>query len=272
MTSTAGQRRDGGPPVGAVAEPRERILRGAALAISAHGFHGMSMRELARTAGMSLSNLYNYFASKEEILFALQKEAFEVLVSSAEGALLGMEGSDPGRGGRPITATPDARLYVFISHHVRYVVENPGVMRVLVHEAATLPPARRWAVRRLKERYFGIARAIVEELVGPALSGSSGDALEIDRLTYNLFGMLNWIYGWYEPEVHGPPRELARTIHRIALCGVVSQCPFRDLQESLEPGLAAMDHPPLLGPLAAKPRRNGEAPDRAQPKTRGTPA
>lgn len=260
MSSTAHPPADGRAPVGAVAEPRERILRAAALAMAAQGFHGMSMRELARAAGMSLSNLYNYFPSKEEILFALQQEAFEVLVASAEEALHHMDGN----GG----ATPDARLYVFVSHHVRYVAENPGVMRVLVHEAATLPPARRRTVRRLKERYFEIARGIVEELVGPAFTVSGADPAELDRITYNLFGMLNWIYGWYEPEVHGPPRELARTIHRIALCGVVSQCPFRDLQERLEPGLAAMDRPPLLGPVLQKTAKARSAPN---PRTGGAP-
>jgi AcrR family transcriptional regulator len=206
--------------------------------MAAHGFHGMSMRELARAAGMSLSNLYNYFPSKEEILFALQKEAFEVLVTSAEEALRRME-SEAGPGG----ATPDAWLYVLVSHHVRYVAERPDVMRVLVHEAATLPAARRGAVRRLKERYFRLARGIVEELVGPAWT----DPAELDRVTYNLFGMLNWIYGWYDPALHGPPQELARTIHRIALCGIVTQCPFRDLQDSLDRNLAAMDRRPLVG-------------------------
>lgn len=227
------------PGAEALPEPRERILQAAASAMAAHGFHGMSMRELARAAGMSLSNLYNYFPSKEEILFALQKGAFEVLVTSAEEALRGMESSDPGKDG----ASPDARLYVLISHHVAYVAERPDVMRVLVHEAATLPSPRRGAVRRLKERYFRLARGIVEGLVGPAWT----DPAELDRVTYNLFGMLNWIYGWYDPALHGPPRELARTIHRIALCGIVTQCPFRDLQERLEPGLAAMDRRPLVG-------------------------
>lgn len=227
-------------PPEAAPEPRERILQGASRAMAAHGFHGMSMRELARAAGMSLSNLYNYFPSKEEILFALQKEAFEVLVTSAEEAVRRMD-SEPGAGG----ATPDARLYVLISHHVRYVAERPDVMRVLVHEAATLPAARRGAVRRLKERYFRLARGIVEELVGPAWT----DPAELDRVTYNLFGMLNWIYGWYDPALHGPPQELARTIHRIALCGIVTQCPFRDLQDSLDRNLAAMDRRPLVGSL-----------------------
>ncbi|HEX6200027.1 MAG TPA: TetR/AcrR family transcriptional regulator, partial [Thermoanaerobaculia bacterium] len=233
-------------PPEAAPEPRERILQAASGAIAAHGFHGMSMRELARAAGMSLSNLYNYFPSKEEILFALQKEAFEVLVTSAEDALRRLD-PEAGYPLRAAGATPDARLYVLISHHVAYVAERPDVMRVLVHEAATLPAPRRRAVRRLKERYFRLARGIVEELVGPAWTGDGADPAELDRVTYNLFGMLNWIYGWYDPALHGPPRELARTIHRIALCGVVSQCPFRDLQERLDENLAAMDRRPLLG-------------------------
>jgi AcrR family transcriptional regulator len=251
--STAG---NGAPS--AAPDPRERILEAAARAVAGRGYHGMSMRELARGAGMSLSNLYNYFASKEEILYALQKEAFEVLVGSAEAALAGLDGQIGGAG----AASADARLYVFVSHHVRYVAERSEVMRVLVHEAASLPAGRRGEVRRLKERYFRIARDIIARLVadgcggggaGPACAavGAAADGRddgELDRLTYNLFGMLNWIYGWYDPQVHGEPRQLAHTIHRIALCGMVAQCPYRELQESLDFRLASVAAPPLLGP------------------------
>lgn len=223
----------GEPPTG---EPRERILASAAAAVARNGYHGMSMRELARAAGMSLSNLYNYFPSKEEILYALQKEAFEVLLASAEEALRRVDAeSGEARAG------PDALLYVFVSHHVRYVVEHPDVMRVLVHEAASLPAARRRAVRRLKERYFAIARDIVAGLLDEA------EPAELERMTYNLFGMLNWIYGWYDRERHGSPRELAHTIHRIALCGIVARCPDDELRESLDHRLSAVVPPPLLG-------------------------
>lgn len=226
----------GEPPT---AEPRERILASAAAAVARNGYHGMSMRELARAAGMSLSNLYNYFPSKEEILYALQKEAFEVLVDSAEEALRRV--GEDGAGGTE-SASPDAQLYVFVSHHVRYVVEHPAVMRVLVHEAASLPAARRRAVRRLKERYFQVARRIVARL----MDGS--DPGELDRVTYNLFGMLNWIYGWYDREAHGSPRDLAHTIHRIALCGIVDRCLDDELRDSLDHRLSALAAPPLLGP------------------------
>lgn len=225
--------------------PRERILHTAATAIAEHGYHGMSMRDLAKGAGMSLSNLYNYFASKEEILFAIQQEAFEVLVASAQEALRGV-------------AEPGARLYVFISHHVRYVAENPSVMRVLVHEASSLPAEQRAAIRKLKERYFGIARSIVEGVI-EALDGAATtpptddgpttttDGVELDRITYNVFGMLNWLYGWYDPEVHGDPQTAARTIHRITLCGVVSPCSYQDPRESLDLHLDSVEARPLLG-------------------------
>lgn len=236
-------------------EPRERILRSAADAIAERGYHGMSMRELARAAGMSLSNLYNYFTSKEEILFAIQKEAFEVLLSSAEDAL-------------EIAQEPEDRLYVFISHHVRYVAEHSRVMRVLVHEAASLPAAQRAAVRTLKERYFELARPLIAGVAEtgcgrPAVPSDSDqaelDPRELDRITYNVFGMLNWLYGWYDPQIHGAPQTVARTIFRITLCGVVTDCP-RQKPQSLDLHLSSVEARPLLG-------GGGEPGDSADPTT-----
>jgi len=242
VSPTGTETRPADAPVAAAAPevtaPRERILRAAATAIAELGYHGMSMRELAKAADMSLSNLYNYFPSKEEILFALQKEAFEALIASAEETL-------------EIAEEPEDRLYVFISHHVRYVAENPDVMRVLVHEAASLPPEQRAVVRTLKERYFELARSILEQVVetgcGRPAAGESVDARELERITYNVFGMLNWLYGWYEPSIHGAPRTVAMTIFRITLCGVVTDCPRQILRESLDLSLSSVEARPLLG-------------------------
>lgn len=217
-------------------EIRGRILHAAAGLIATADFHGMSMRNLARAAGTSLANVYNYFTSKEDILFALQKEAFEALVAATEDALADVD-------------DPVGRLYGFISNHVRYFTQHPDVMRTLVHEAATLPPERRRLVRSLKERYFTIARDIVGVLIAQGC-GAGGrpiaDEAELDRVTYSLFGMLNWIYGWYQPEVHGTPRELARTIHELALCGLVARCPYRQIQDSMDAHLATVEPPPLV--------------------------
>ena len=220
-------------------EQRGKILQAAATLIASEGYHGMSMRRLAKISGISLANVYNYFASKEDILFALQKEAFETLLETTGPALAGV-GDAVGR------------LYSFISNHVRYFAEHPEVMRALVYEAASLPAERRRVIRRLKEQYFEIGRHIVRELVEngcdqPGTAGRRIDGVELERITYNIFGMLNWIYGWYQPDLHGSPRQLARTIHEIALCGLVANCPYRKVQERMEARLASIEPPPLVG-------------------------
>lgn len=182
---------------------RTEVLDRAAHAIARHGYHGMSMRDLAKTTGRGLASFYTLFRSKEDILFELQSRAFAELIQDAEASVTAAK-------------APVARLDAFVGAHVRFTVEQPDVMRVLVQEAAALPPARRAQVRALKERYFAIAEQIVR-----AVAGRSVPEPEVVRMTYSLFGMLNWIYGWYEPSQHGSAEQVARTISRLMQHGMV---------------------------------------------------
>jgi AcrR family transcriptional regulator len=220
---------------------RLAILAAAARAIAEYGFHGMSMRDLARATGQALAGFYNYFRSKEEVLFHIQAGAFETLIVEAEDALRGLE-------------SPQDRLFAFLYQHVRYFVEHPDVMRVLVHEAGALPRQQRDAVRTLKERYYAVGRGIVEEIArrgcsAPGTGGEPPDAVELERITYGIFGLLNWVYAWYEPARHGSPGEVASSLHRLALCGLVARCPQRapDGQRAVERRLSLVTPRPLLG-------------------------
>ncbi len=181
-------------------QPRTRLLAAAARAFAQRGFHAVSMRELARDTGRSLGSFYNHFDSKEELLFTLQRDAFDELLAGAAGAI-------------DAATTAPARLHQFVLNHLRYIASHPEVMRVLVHEAGALAGTRRSEIRTRKEAYFDLARGVVAGVVDGA------DPPEIERVTYCLFGMLNWTYGWYTPERHGPPEVLARTIYRLVLAG-----------------------------------------------------
>ncbi|MDQ8023250.1 MAG: TetR/AcrR family transcriptional regulator [Moraxellaceae bacterium] len=50
---------------------RCQVLDAAAECFREHGFHGASMAEISKRAGMSAGHIYNYFASKEEIIFGI---------------------------------------------------------------------------------------------------------------------------------------------------------------------------------------------------------
>jgi AcrR family transcriptional regulator len=197
------------------ARRRLAILDAAARAIARHGFHGMSMRELARSTGQSPAAFYNHFASKSEVLLQIQVSAFETLISSTEEAVRGL-------------GSAREQLLAFFQQNLRYLAAHPEVMRVLVHEAGTLPARDRAEVRKLKGRYYDLGRSIVAGLLaasrrrgrGPAARPDARGELELERRTYGVFGMMNWAYGWYRPTRHGTPAELARSLRALALHGL----------------------------------------------------
>ena len=182
----------------------EQILEAAAVAISEHGFHGMSMRVLAQSTGMSLANFYNYFDSKEDLLFTLHTRSFSALLSAVDVEL-------------QKATEPVEQLFLFIANHVAYFIQHTAVMHVLVHEAGRLAPKHRPAVRKLKDEYFGRARAIVAAILARRGERTAG---EIERATYCVFGMMNWVYAWYDAQQHGSAGDVARTIHTMAMNGL----------------------------------------------------
>ena len=63
-----------------VANPEEKknLIRQAAIRAFSHkGFYNTRAEEIAREAGIAVGTIYNYFASKEEILLSIFKEEFE---------------------------------------------------------------------------------------------------------------------------------------------------------------------------------------------------
>ena len=60
-----------------VAARRQRILDAARRLIATGGIAALSMRKLAREAGLSVTTLYNLFGVREEILQALVMDAID---------------------------------------------------------------------------------------------------------------------------------------------------------------------------------------------------
>ena len=135
-----------------------------------------------------------------------------------------------------------------------YVAQHTDVMRVLVAEATALTPAQRKKVRLLKEKYYEVLRHLVADLVVDGDPRSQ--RMEVERATYTIFGMLNWVYAWYEPARHGTAFDVARTIHRTCLCGLVAQDSIPFNREGVERRLAARPPESLIRTQPS----HGEAP------------
>jgi AcrR family transcriptional regulator len=186
-------------PRSAYDEKLETILRRSAIVFAEKGYHQASIRDIARATDVSLSGLYYYFQSKEELLFLIEDHALATLVESFERLLSGV--TDPKR-----------RLRLLIENHLRFFVDNPPEMKVLSHEADSLTGSFHERLTARKRRITEIASGILAELrpdsdLNPRVS------------VFALFGMMNWIYTWYRPEGDVAVDELAESMCRIFLHG-----------------------------------------------------
>jgi AcrR family transcriptional regulator len=186
-------------------DQRLRALIGTAARVFARkGFHPTTMRDLSRETGMSLAGMYHYVDSKDELLFLVQQQCFEE-VSRGAATAVAAAGDDPAD-----------RLQGFVRHHVTFFAQHMAEMKVLSHEAESLCGARGRAIVDLKRRYVDQLAELVAAL------GTEHDA----RIgAYALFGMLNWIYTWYDPDGAVTADALAEHFTRIALSGVTGQAP-----------------------------------------------
>jgi len=65
---------------------RQRILDEAQRLFSAHGYHGVSIRDIAQACGMSNAVLYYHFGSKRNLYFEVLREHISTLARSLQEA------------------------------------------------------------------------------------------------------------------------------------------------------------------------------------------
>jgi TetR/AcrR family transcriptional regulator, cholesterol catabolism regulator len=178
------------------------VLAHASRIFCEKGYEGASMRDLSRATGMSLAGLYHYFASKEELLYLIQKHAFSTIIENLRHKLEGANDAEE-------------RLRIFIHNHLEYSLANKEAMKVLVHEDETLKDSRGGEIAAIKREYYRICLELLEDLRRQKELEFSGRLAVL-----GLFGMINWIYTWHNPRVDPDAAALARQMGDIFLRGV----------------------------------------------------
>jgi TetR/AcrR family transcriptional regulator, cholesterol catabolism regulator len=165
------------------------------------GYEGASMRDLSRASGMSLAGMYYYFESKEKLLYLIQKHTFTTIVERLRERL------------KDVT-DPEQSIRVFILNHLEYFLANQKAMKVLSHEDDVLKNSYGTEIAAIKREYYRICIGLLEDLKrAKGLEFSSRIAV------LSLFGMMNWIYTWYQPK-DANAGEMAEQMGNIFLQGV----------------------------------------------------
>lgn len=186
---------------------RDRVVRGASARFLAHGFSRVTMDRLASDLGVSKKTLYQYFASKEQLLRAVVDCFLGETAASVE-AILGRKGDE----------IPDrlAALMDYMS------LRLSGVSLVFFEELERYAPEMWREVQEFRRR------RITENILGLYRSGLRRKIFSAEpdhRLTAQLF--LTLVQGVMNPQslsrLNFPPAQVMRAVIDIFLYGTLSE-------------------------------------------------
>ena len=180
------------------------ILQQATEVFCEKGFAAASVRDISRASGTSLAGLYYYFKSKDHLLFLIQRDAFTTLLTGLENKLEGV-------------ADPEEAIRVFIANHLAHFVTHRQQAQVLTHESETLQGDYQAAITTLKRNYYRKCLALVEQVQKERGLRRMNCRLAV----LSLFGMMNWIYTWYNSSVDGDWPEIAEQMTSLFLRGTL---------------------------------------------------
>jgi len=161
------------------------------------------MRDLSRATGMSLAGLYYYCESKERLLFLVQKHTFTTILEKLKARLENVR-------------DPEERIRIFILNHLEYFVSNQQGLKVLAHEDESLKNGLSSEIAGIKREYYRICLGLMDDL-----RRRRGLDFNTRTAVMSLFGMINWIYTWYNPRVDGNAEALAEQMGNIVLNGIM---------------------------------------------------
>jgi AcrR family transcriptional regulator len=188
------------------------ILNAALAAFGEHGFNGASMRDIARLAPTSLSNLYNYFPSKSHLLAEVLRHANAELYR------------------RVIVATADAgdeaapRLREAVRAYVGFVVDHQLAMLVSATEIRYLEGSQR---ERLVEARDA-TQAIFERIIVDGATNGEFRTPYPEDAARSILSLCAAISMWYRPEGRLSRGQLAEQHARYVLAMVEAPLPRHD--------------------------------------------
>lgn len=177
------------------------ILNAALEAFGVKGFNGASMRDVARGAGTSLSNLYNYFPSKSKLLAAVLRHANDELQRRI------CEAVDHAGDDAP------SRLREAVRAHVGFVVDHQVATLVATHEVRYLDPADRAGLVVDRDA----TQAAFERIVGQGAAEGAFRTPYADDAARAILGAVAAIASWYRPDGPLGRGQLAEQYARFAL-------------------------------------------------------
>ncbi|MCO5130313.1 MAG: TetR/AcrR family transcriptional regulator [Xanthobacteraceae bacterium] len=172
-------------------EKREAVLRAAVQLFLERGYHRATLNEVADRLNITKPALYNYFRSKEDILF----ECWSIGQERVEDQIAGIEAA--GENGL-------ATLRRLVRTYAATMASDFGasLVRFNVADLSEANQKATFAGKRRIDRAFrdAITQGIADKSIRPC---------DVKLTAFAILGALNWIGHWYKPGGELSPDQIA---------------------------------------------------------------
>lgn len=168
------------------ARTRVRILDAAAQVLSAKGYAGMRLSDVAEVAELQAPAIYYYFPSRddliEEVMWAGLAEMREYLTKALDAA--------------PADATAMERILIGVETHLRHELEISDYTTAAIRNAGQLPDQIRGRHDEEAKKYGALWRDLVKKAAEAGELRADLDPYVAQML---VMGTINWTAEWWKP-------------------------------------------------------------------------
>lgn len=189
----------------AIGERYDAILDAALTEFARRGFHQASIREIARSAHLSLAGLYHYVGGKDELLLLGLDRALDTLDAMAQASL-------------SAARTPETRLLALVHAHLEFGFHHANALRVVNRDWELVAAAHRGEIVAKRRAYMERWLDVLHELDPHARSHRG-----LFSAANLLLGMLNGIAAPTFLKTAEDARHLAAEVGALFLYGFLER-------------------------------------------------
>jgi len=189
-----------------MAATKDQVINAAIDLFSTKGFNGTSIRAIANSMGMSISNIYHYFGNKEGLMLAiLQQSAKRLIDTLTEVSQREMD--------------PLHRFGVLVETHIRLSETFSKESKIFFIDEDHLSPEGNKFNQQIQREVLNIYLKELRALKELGYVGSRN----LTVLAFNILAVINWQLKWYRPNGALSMDDVSKEIVSFVMHGLLGE-------------------------------------------------
>jgi AcrR family transcriptional regulator len=186
---------------------KDYIMAQAARIFSERGYGRTTMKDIGRACRCEASNIYNYFPSKEVLLYEILKEEMEQLLVPLRHLLHDNE------------TDPSEQLKFMLKHHLNLVLGTRRTYKAIFEsEFKFLRPRDKKRIIELRDEFEKIMQTILQRGIAKGIFSQ----LDVKMTSYLIISMITRVRTWYNPHGRLTINEIAEAVFNLTMNGMAS--------------------------------------------------